>query len=68
MILKAKDLRDKTIAELKEELEDLRKQLFTSRMDFHARRLENSSAMREIKKSVARILTVIKEKEGEANA
>jgi large subunit ribosomal protein L29 len=68
MILKAKDLRDKTIAELKEELEDLRKQLFTSKMDFHSRRLENSSVMREIKKSVARILTVIKEKEGEKNA
>lgn len=63
MIVKAKDLVEKTEAELYEELESLRKQLFEAKMDFHARRLENSSLMRELKKSIARVLTVIREKE-----
>ena len=71
MILKAKDLTEKTEKELYEELESLRKQLFEAKMEFHARRLENSSTMREMKKSIARVLTVLQNKqdsEGEANA
>lgn len=71
MILKAKDLVEKTEKELYEELESLRKQLFEAKMDFHARRLENSSAMRELKKSIARVLTVLQNKqdqEEETNA
>lgn len=59
MILKANDLREKTEAELQEQLEDLRKELFTAKMDFHARKLENHSSLREFKKSIARIQTIL---------
>ena len=68
MIVKAKDLVEKTEAELYEELESLRKQLFEAKMDFHARRLENSSLMREIKKSIARVLTVLQNKQDKETA
>lgn len=68
MILKALDLREKSEAELNEELEKLRKELFESKMKFHSRRLENTSSMRELKKSIARIQTVIAEKSKEAQA
>ena len=63
MILKAIDLREKSEAELKEELEKLRRELFEARMKFHSRNLENTSSMRELKKSIARIQTVVKEKQ-----
>jgi large subunit ribosomal protein L29 len=62
MILKATDLREKSETELKEELETLRKDLFESRMKFHSRRLENTSSLRELKKSIARIQTVLAQK------
>jgi large subunit ribosomal protein L29 len=62
MILKATDLREKSETELKEELEKLRRDLFESRMKFHSRRLENTSSLRELKKSIARIQTVLAQK------
>lgn len=65
MILKTKDLRDKTKEELNEELTNLRKDLFESKMSFFARKLENTSSMKNIKKSIAKILTVINERNRE---
>ena len=67
MILKALDLREKSEAELNEDLETLRKDLFEAKMKFHSRNLENTSSMREMKKSIARIQTVLTEK-AEASA
>ena len=64
MILKSKDIRDKTTVELQEELVKLRKELFESKMSFHSRKLENTSTINKLKKSIARILTIITEKEG----
>ena len=68
MLLKAKDLRDKSVDELKSELKTLYNDLFEAKMALHSRTLENLSSIREIKKSVARIYTVIKEKEELENA
>ncbi|MDD9899152.1 MAG: 50S ribosomal protein L29 [Candidatus Melainabacteria bacterium] len=62
MILKSKDIRDKSTEELQEELAKLRKDLFDAKMSFHSRKLENHSSMREMKKSIARILTVLTER------
>ena len=62
-MLKAKELRDKTVAELYEDLEELRNELLNDRLAFHARQLDNVSSMAVKRKSIARILTVIKEKE-----
>ena len=73
MILKALDLREKSETELEEELTKLKAELFQTKMNFHARKTENHSAMREMKKSIARILTILKDKreaasqEGETN-
>ena len=68
MLLKAKDLRDKSVDELKSELKTLYNDLFEAKMALHSRKLENLSSIREIKKSVARFYTVIKEKEELENA
>ncbi len=63
MILKAKDIRDKTKAELQEEQAKLRKELFEAKMSFHSRKLENTSLIRHLKRSLARIATILTEKE-----
>lgn len=68
MILKAIDLREKSEEELLQELENLRKELFEAKMKFHSRRLENTSSMRELRKSIARIQSVLVEKQMEAQA
>lgn len=65
MILKSKDIREKTAVELQEELAKLRKELFESKMSFHSRKLENTSSLRELKKSIARINTILAERENE---
>lgn len=65
MILKSKDIRDKSPVELQEELAKLRKDLFESKMSFHSRKLENTSTIKQIKKSIARILTIQNEEKGE---
>lgn len=67
MILKTKDLRTKSEAELNEELTNLRKELFEARMSFHARKLENSSLMKNLRKSIAKILTIQSEQSREEN-
>lgn len=63
MILKAKDIKDKTVAELQEEQVKLRKELFEAKMSFHSRKLENTSTMRNLKRSLARIQTILAQKE-----
>ncbi len=63
MILKAKDIREKNEAELREELAKLRREEFDARMAFHARKLDSSAKLGQLRKSIARILTVLKEKE-----
>lgn len=62
MILKAKDIKDKTVAELTEEQAKLRKELFEAKMSFHSRKLENTSTMRNLKRSLARIQTILADK------
>ncbi len=64
-MLKVKDLREKTLEELGEELSSLQKELLQHRLAFHARNLENTCAMRNVKKSISRVLTIIGQKKVE---
>ena len=61
--MKAKELREKTSEELKEKLHSLKEGLFNLRYQEKTGRLEKPSLIRNIKRDVARILTIIKEKE-----
>jgi large subunit ribosomal protein L29 len=62
MILKTKDLIEKSAKDLNEQLADLRKELFTAKMSFHSRKLENTSTLKQLKRSIARIQTILKQK------
>ncbi len=63
MLLKTKDLREKTVAELRQELSGLRKDLFKAKMSLNSRQLEDTSSLRNVKKSIAKILTILRQKE-----
>lgn len=67
-MLKVKEIREKTSDELNEELKSLQKELLENRLQFHSRNLDNTASMRITKKSIARVLTVLKEKELEESA
>ena len=59
-----KEVRDKSTEELKKTLEELKAELFDLRFQRATGSIENPMRIREIKKTIARILTVLKEKEG----
>ena len=53
------DLRGKSVAELNEELVAAKKELFNLRFQNATRELDNTSRIRQVRKNIARIETVI---------
>lgn len=58
-----KEIREKQTEQLKNELNDRRKHLFDLRSQAVTEKLEDPSQLRKTKKEIARILTVIKQRE-----
>ncbi|NIM05700.1 MAG: 50S ribosomal protein L29 [Armatimonadetes bacterium] len=58
-----KQIRQSSTAELQRMLEEERKNLFISRRDSATKQLENPRKIRDIRKNIARILTVLRERE-----
>ena len=58
-----KDLRGLTIEKLEEKLQELKKDLFMLRMQHATNQLENPLQIAAVKKDIARIKTIIREKE-----
>jgi len=56
--MKAKDLRNLTIEELKNKEEELSQELFNLRLQASTGQLQNSGRMREVRKDIARIKTI----------
>ena len=56
------DLRTKSIAELDEELVAAKKELFNLRFQNATNQLDNTSRIKEVRKNIARIQTVIAQK------
>ena len=61
------DLRTKSAAELNEELVAAKKELFNLRFQNATNQLDNTSRIKEVRKNIARIQTVITEKARVAN-
>ena len=58
-----KDLRGLTVEKLEEKLQELKKDLFMLRMQHATNQLENPLQIAAVKKDIARIKTIIREKE-----
>ena len=63
MTMKAKELREMTTAELQAKLAELKKDLFWLRMQHATNQLDNPLKINVVKKDIARVKTVIREKE-----
>ena len=62
-MMKAKDIRNLSVEELTKKLEDLKKDLFMLRMQHATNQLDNPMQLNAVKKDIARVKTIIREKE-----
>lgn len=59
------DLREKSVAQLNEELVAAKKELFNLRFQNATNQLDNTSRIKEVRKNIARIQTIITAKAAE---
>ena len=62
--MKASQMRDQTVEDLRDKERDLCEQLFALRLQKVTGQLEKPSRVRELRKDLARGLTVLREKQG----
>jgi large subunit ribosomal protein L29 len=60
--MQAKDLRNMSAAELETKLQELKKELFNLRFQHAVNQLENPHQIAEVKHDIARVMTVLNEK------
>ncbi len=60
--MKASELKSKDVAELKKELADLLKAQFSLRMQKATQQLTNTSQISQVRKNIARVRTILREK------
>ena len=58
-----KDIRNLSVEELQKKLNDLKKDLFMLRMQHATNQLDNPMQLNAVKKDIARVKTIIREKE-----
>lgn len=61
--MKASELRDMTNEELMEKVGDLKQELFNLRFQLATGQLDNPMRIKEVKKSIARSKTILRERE-----
>ncbi|MCD8391241.1 MAG: 50S ribosomal protein L29 [Firmicutes bacterium] len=66
--MKINELREKSTAELEEALAENKHELFNLRFQNAINQLDNPHRITEVKKTIARILTIIRERELESSA
>ena len=59
-------IREMTLQELREQLEKDRQELFNLRFQAATQQVDNPRRAREVRKNVARVLTLLHEREGQA--
>ncbi len=64
--MELKKMREMTAVELNTELDSMKKELFNLRFQHVTGQLENPVKMRELKRNIARVKTILKEKELQA--
>ncbi|HEX7181881.1 MAG TPA: 50S ribosomal protein L29 [Thermoanaerobaculia bacterium] len=62
--MKASQFRDQTVEELQERERELSEQLFALRLQKVTGQLEKPSRVRDVRRDLARVLTVLREKRG----
>lgn len=65
--MKANEIRELTTAEIEQNLKSLKEELFNLRFQLATGQLENTARIREVRKSIARLKTVVRERELSVN-
>jgi large subunit ribosomal protein L29 len=60
--MKANEIRDLTTAEIEQKVKSLKEELFNLRFQLATGQLENTARIREVRKAIARMKTVIHER------
>ena len=66
--MKAKDIRERSDDELRKALGDLEEQLFKLRFQKSTGQIENPIKIHEVRKDIARVMTVMTERQAEGSA
>ena len=66
--MKAEDLRAKTMDELRAQVTGLKKEAFNLRFQRASGQLENTARVRQVRRDLARVKTVLHQKRGQAAA
>ncbi len=66
--VQAKDLRGNEVAELERTLKQLRADLFQTRLKHNTNQVENTMSIRNTRRDIARVCTVLAEKSRQATA
>jgi len=61
--MKASEIREKTQDELQKELTELKSELFKLRFQLVTNQLENPMKLKDVKRSIARVKTIMRERE-----
>ncbi len=61
--MKANEIRELTTAEIEQNVKSLKEELFNLRFQLATGQLENTARLREVRKSIARLKTVVRERE-----
>ena len=62
-MMKAKEVREMSVGELEKKLADLKQELFGLRFQHATNQLENPVRIAAVKKDIARVKTILREKE-----
>ncbi|HBB28085.1 50S ribosomal protein L29 [Sedimentibacter sp. zth1] len=65
--MKAKEIREKTVSELNQSLVELKTELFNLRFQLATGELENPLRINKVKKDIARVKTILREREINVN-
>ncbi|MCH7323589.1 50S ribosomal protein L29 [Solibacillus sp. MA9] len=65
--MKANEIRDLATSEIELKVKSLKEELFNLRFQLATGQLENTARIREVRKAIARMRTVIREREISAN-
>ena len=66
--MKATEVRAMSVEDLEKKLADLKKDLFNQRLQNATNQLDNPSKINDVKKDIARVKTIIREKQTASNA
>jgi len=61
--MKANEIRELTTAEIEQKVKSFKEELFNLRFQLATGQLENTARIREVRKAIARLKTVIRERE-----